>query len=656
MSPRKSVSSGYESRCNSSSESSSCTECENEISKKPITVKQREKRPTKSVKNDKKKKSAEYEKPGEGNYGLKTFNQDFVENLLSINSSTKKKSNKYKNGSPSGSSNLSPIPEGKVDCSIPPPIWPRCEENCSHGDVKSLANHVPCRSLFHDGTTNPVNFMYKYNEKYPRCSNGPSRTLWEYFDKCGYFSNSVKTEYEHNWKEYTRNQCNNQNCMSDHDYLPNSGKSRADSGKGSTAESTMERQSDKTAFTQEVLRDLANLIAFAMSRKNSLSLNEIMKTLSDSIQKSLEVLSQTESDDSLKKLCKSLSHTQNLNQVSKALSISSSIEEIEPPSVIEDGKNSHKNGICTIELAAQLQKLQDEANLKKRSDDYNIYEIRPVKDDIYSSESEGKGSTSSSSGCKDIYISSNSSSAGKDGVYSSSSFGSIHERQKIFHREKSGEIYNTLNSVRGGIDSQIKSQEMINKESNSLPRRNQKSRTIEKCPSSDSDVSLIHHQRECSSSSVESTFGYSDSPPTPSFDLSSGQVSGVLNPVFVHDDIYSVPKSVRNTIICETLSRTNDPIKNTASRNCGSSAFAKLISAKRKISIESRTEEIGPLNLQEEGKIEVSTTATSIKVDNTILKKVEHPYYVSFFFSFLFPVVIYVFSILLDQHNIRFLV
>lgn len=476
-SPRKSVSSGYESRCNSSSESSSCTECENEIDKKSINTK-REKRITKSLNNKNKKKTAEsateeYDKPGE----------------------LKDVKNKYKNGSPPGSSNLSPIPEGKVDCSIPPPIWPRCEENCSHRGGQSLDDHVPGRTFFHDGTTNPVNFVFKYNEGYPRCSYGAKKV-------------SV-SEYERNWKEFTNR-----------DRLH--GKGVDDSGKGSTPESTMENRKE---FTHEVLRDLANLIAYAMSKTSPLSIQEIMKTLSESIQKSLEVLSQTESDDSIKKLCSSL---------------------------------SYKNGIDTRELAAQLQKL---------------------KDRTYSSGSERN--SSSSSGCKDIYISSNSSS--KDGVYSSSS--SVHERQKIFHRDKPKE-------------------------------------------------KVIHHQRDCSSSSAESAFGYSDSSPTPPSDSSSsGKASGLLNPVFIHEDIYSVPKSVRNTIICDTLNRTNtESIKNNANAaDCGSSAFAKLISAKRKISIESRTEDVGPLKIDEEeggGKIiTISTTATSIKVDNTVFKKVEHPYY-----------------------------
>ncbi|KAL0278706.1 UNVERIFIED_CONTAM: hypothetical protein PYX00_000451 [Menopon gallinae] len=447
LSPRKSISSGYESRCNSSSESSSCTECESKAVKKPASSQKREKRWTRQAK----KRNSDHDSSD-------------VTALKSPGSAPlKRRSRKYKNGSPPGSSNLSPIPEGKIDCSIPPPIWPRFGTEASE---TARDTQVPGAMPFHDGTTNPLNFMYKYNEKYPKCCNGSSRSLWNYFDEKGQLSGaiSVKTEYEHNWIECCRNQCNDS-------YLAKS----ADDGEKGTG--TLERPSRNAQLTRDLLRDLANLVSYAMKRKNVLSVEEILMTLSESIQKSLDLLSKADA----------------------------------------------------------AEELRDEK-----------------RDDIYSSGSEGKTSNEYSSGTeKDAY-----------------------------------------GPVRGFEEKKDKPGE---------------------------GAGLIYHQRECSSSSTESGFCFSDSSPTPSSDSSSNeQGRGVPNPLFLYDSVYGVPKSVRDAIVCDSRDRTSDAFKDAAARDCGSSAFVKLISAKRKVS---GTDETGPLTEQEGDN--------SVKVDNNILKKVEHPYYVS---------------------------
>ncbi|KAK6643477.1 hypothetical protein RUM43_004982 [Polyplax serrata] len=586
LSPRKSISSGYESRCNSSSDSSSCTECDEGKVKKPVVPVKREKRLTKLSKSDKKKRGEHAEKKDTGQ------EQKVVEETLrNSSSSPKRKPARVKNVPGTGSSVLSPIPEGKIDCSIPPPIWPRYEEgNMEKREIDKLREAELPGRIFHNGTTNPVNFMFKYNERYPK-SRGfdGNRILFNYLDKKAN-SRSIKSEYEQNWVECCLNQCGESNKSFVHD-KEDGGKSLDDSGKGHTPDSTLERLSiDRNEMTQEVLRDLAGLIAYAMSRKNSPSLESILKNLAESIQKSLEVLSQTETEDNFKILCDNLNHNKYLSKLLTALVTTP--HQVQRPS--EDGKNV---GVDTNELSLKLQKLSKTKG-RNSPDELSPYRLDNLKEDVYSSGSEGKNSSSSSSGCKDLYMSSNSStSAGKDNVFIPSSFESIRDRDKVFRKsEKSSD------------------EEPESKGSGDEVNR-----------SGDNRLTLIHHQREFSSSSAESAFGSSDSSP-PASDSSSG--NGVLNPVFLHENIYSVPKSMRNAIICDSFSRTKNADCGSV-RNCGSSAFEKLISAKRKTSHDSQMEDLGPLTYADEGKTRLSTVVATAKVDNTVLKKVEHPYYVS---------------------------
>lgn len=584
LSPRKSISSGYESRCNSSSDSSSCTECEEKRVKKSAASVKRESRLSKQNKSEKKKKKEEFKK------WESESNKKPSEELQSNQSNLKRRTARLKNVYPTGPFNLSPIPEGRIDCSIPPPIWPRFEESLANNrENYSVGIEVPAR-IYHNGSTNPVNFMFKYNERYPKCCYERTRLFSNYFDRKAHIYNSLslKTEYENNWIECSKVQVKESNSFQS---VEGNGKSSNDGGTGFPSEGSVDKLFvDRNELTQEVLRDLANLIAYAMTKKNSLPLDSFLKSLADSIQKSLEILSQTDNEDDLQIFCDNLDRNKYLSKMFAALLSRNGIDKI-PFS--RTGDENDKSGVDTNELTQELEKLSRKTI--NSNEELTSYKLNNIKDEIYSCGSEGKHSSSSSSGCKDLYMSSNSSSsAGKDNVFSASSFESVRERDKPYQKnDKSSEESDEKKS-----DEKREEESLLN---------------------------LIHHQRDFSSSSAESAFGSSDISP-PSSDSSSAK--GVLNPVFLHENIYSVPKSVRNAIICESYKRTKNEDCGSI-RNCGSSAFEKLISAKRKTSHDSQMEELGPLAYSDEGKTRLSTVVATAKVDKTVLKKVEHPYYVS---------------------------
>lgn len=601
LSPRKSISSGYESRFNSSSDSSSCTECDDKHFKKPIASVKREKRLTKQSKTEKKKRG-DYDK-----WENVSSNQIYEEEEQEKNNSSnlKRRSRRIKNGTTTGPpSNLSPIPEGKVDCSIPPPIWPRVKNDPTkiNDDVCVDIEERPSRT-YHNGTTNPVNFIFKYNERYPTGRYERTRMFEKHcFGKKTNFSNgfsSIKTEYEHNWVECCQNQCGGPSCFQD---IEDGDKNVIKILHSENSLENLPRLS-KNELAEEVLRDLANLIAFAMSSRNSLSLGNLLKSLADSIQKSLDAFSQAETGEDLRILSENLHRNKYLSKILSALLNHEGIQNIFIPRSNDDDKNE----IESSGTSRDLEKYTKKKFIRKSNQELNSYKLNSSKDDIYSSGSERKNSTSSSSGCKDLYMSSNSSSsAGKDNVFSaSSSSDSTVDRDKPYEKTDDPS-----------------SPEIVKK----------KTEEEGKCPGDDDDddniLKRIHHEHDFSSSSGESAFGSSDISPPPS---DSSSAKDILNPVFLHEDIYSVPKSMRNAIIGKSLGGRTKNADCDSVRNCGSSAFEKLISAKRKTSHDScQLDDIGPLSSYiDEGKTRLSTAITSAKVDNTILKKVEHPYYVS---------------------------
>lgn len=579
LSPRKSISSGYESRCNSSSDSSSCTETDDKRFKRPINCTKREKRLAKQIKSEKKKKI------------------DFDKNdILLISKSAqefsfippqKRQPRRYQHALPTGLSNLSPIPEGKIDCSIPPPIWPRFESASFEKVENASSNDKVCSSRkYHNGTTNPVNFVFKYDEKYPKCQRELRRSTWNYINKETGISGelSVKSEYEQNWVECSKDHCKGQSCFRNGEKTR---KSSDDSGSGQSSQSTLERLSvDKYQLTQEVLKDLTSLITYSMTKKNCLSIDCFLKNLADSIQKSLETICQTENEDNLKTLCDNLNRNKYLSKILTILLFHDEHHNV-PPSITSDDNESKSV------LEVELKKLPK--NSINKNEEIILYNLNNLKEDIYSSGSESKNSSSSSSGCKDLYLSSNSSSAEKDNVLSVSGYDSDQDRNKSY----------------------------INVEKSSEEKKEKEKQ--EKGENEEGGRSMIHHQRDFSSSSADSTFGFSDSSP-PSSESSSGK--GVLNPVFLHENIYSIPKSTRNAIICDSFNRIKDA-DNGPFGNCGSSAFEKLISAKRKTSYDSQTEELGHDSYEKDAKTRLPTVLASSKVDSSILKKIEHPYYVS---------------------------
>lgn len=415
-SPRKSVSSGYESRGNSSSDSS--PECTS--------------KPKKRAKQERKKR----EKPNE-----------LIGNVLAANySSIKRRPKKLSNGSPNGPSHLSPIPEGQIDLSIPPPIWPRCA-GCQ----------MPLQRV-HSGITDPLNFIHRYNERFPATSNFRVQFLKEVAE------DHPRHEYQHNWEECFRIQFEKHKQA-----VCGDGVGRQ-SGASSTTQGSPRQSRHPNELSQSILHDLANLLSQVMAQKNALSAEEVLLAVSQSLQRSLN-----------------------------------------SPTV---------------------------------KGEFLLY-----KDDVYS--------TSSSSGCKDIYVASSSSS----------SAGSLADRLKFFQRQKEEEVYHA---------------------------------DVEKSSEGEMCDKRVHHQRDLSSSSIDSTSSFSPQ------SSSSGKV-------FLPDEIYSVPSSEINVITCD--SKIGKSALSPGAQ-CGSSSYEKLISAKRKVS------ECAPK--------EASASKACGKAP-TILKKVEHPYYVSSF-------------------------
>lgn len=431
-SPRKSVSSGYESRGNSSSDSSSSAECNS----KP----KREKRP----------KQKKREKPNE-----------LIGNVLAANySSIKRRPKKISHGSPNGTSHLSPIPEGQIDISIPPPIWPRCA-GCQ----------MPLQRV-HSGITDPLNFIHRYNERFPATSNFRVQFLKEVAE------DHPRHEYQHNWEECFRIQFEKHKQTVCRDGMGQQ------SGTSSTTQSSprQSRLPKQNELSQNILHDLATLLSQVMAQKNALSAEEVLLAVSHSLQRSLNT---------------------------------------QTPAPTVKGE-------------------------------FILYGSQ--KDDVYS--------TSSSSGCKDIYVASSSSS----------SAGSYADRLKFFRRQKEEEVYHA---------------------------------DVEKSSEGEmGDSKRVHHQRDLSSSSIDSASSFSPQ------SSSSGKVG---NPVFLPDEIYSVPISERNVLTRDSVAKS---ALNSPGAQCGSSAYEKLISAKRKVS--DCVPKDAPLAASKPcGKA------------STILKKVEHPYYVS---------------------------
>lgn len=330
----------------------------------------------------------------------------------------------------------------------------------------------------HNGTTDPQNFIHKYNEHFP------SNFRIQFLEEVG--ENHPRHEYQHNWEECFRIQ------VEKHRKRVHRMAMGGESDQSSTTHSTLERHSRQPKhpeLSQGILQDLAMFLSQVMTQKSSLSSEEILLTVSESIQRSL--------------------HAQKNTPTVKG--------------------------------------------------EFILYGSQSPREDVYS--------TSSSSGCKDIYTAS-----------SSSSVDSVAERLKIYRRHKEEEVYHG--------DAEKSS------EGEGAMRHHH------------------HHQRDLSSSSMDSSSSFSPQ------SLASGKATSTN--MFLHEEIYSVPSSVRNMLACDPAPSPNSA-KSVDSAECGSSAYEKLISAKRKVS------DCTPQHIEAAAPV-ITSCGTK---GPTILKKVEHPYYVS---------------------------
>nr|CAD7432171.1 unnamed protein product [Timema monikensis] len=185
---------------------------------------------------------------------------------------------------PSGTSaaTLSPIPEGKVDYTIPRPVWPRDEIQTKRdlplSPTMVQSRGIPSSGAQADSIVDDALLIYT-NVSYPPSTSSSSEG------------------------------CQRENSV---DQTLSLEKSVGD---------------PQRVSSDEILKELSHTINLAMSRKQTFPPEDLLKGLSDTINRGLETLWRTHppqgSEDALRKLSYTLSHSEYVTRLSRAFSNSS---------------------------------------------------------------------------------------------------------------------------------------------------------------------------------------------------------------------------------------------------------------------------------------------------------------------------------------------
>jgi len=153
---------------------------------------------------------------------------------------------------------LSPIPEGQVDSSIPSPVWPCCE-------ACILSIQRP-----HNGSTDPHNFIHNFTQTFSKSSKFRIQFLHELSE------DHPRHEYHRSWEECLNIQVEKR-----------SSDDQSTSGSSGKYQNRARRRGSRSQLSQEVLHDLAVFLSEMMSEKPSLSPQDILNAITESLQRSL---------------------------------------------------------------------------------------------------------------------------------------------------------------------------------------------------------------------------------------------------------------------------------------------------------------------------------------------------------------------------------
>ncbi|PSN51233.1 hypothetical protein C0J52_10540 [Blattella germanica] len=188
---------------------------------------------------------------------------------------------------PSGASaaTLSPIPEGKVDYTIPRPVWPKDDKGRRHCENVRIPD--------------PPQFEDPSHVAPPDSIVDDALLLYTSFT-------------------YTPSDGNSQ--------IAQDGNSTAVTNVSTLSQLTADKQ--HTLTSHEILREISNTISEAIESKQIPSPEDVLKGLSNTINNKLEALQTSplsvSSEDALRNLSVTLSHREPLTKMSRALSNSSS--------------------------------------------------------------------------------------------------------------------------------------------------------------------------------------------------------------------------------------------------------------------------------------------------------------------------------------------
>ncbi|XP_069672749.1 uncharacterized protein [Periplaneta americana] len=183
---------------------------------------------------------------------------------------------------------LSPIPEGKVDYCIPRPVWPRHGESRKH------------RQRQQQQATSPQCEEASAIDAPPDSIVDDALLLYTSFTYSPPLPSDVQEQKS--------------TAVSDEKGIP------------TVSQTAGHRQSSLSS--QEILRELSETISQAMAGKHNASPEDVLKGISDTINLKLESLQSStksaSSEEALRKLSMTLSHREPLTKMSRALSNSSS--------------------------------------------------------------------------------------------------------------------------------------------------------------------------------------------------------------------------------------------------------------------------------------------------------------------------------------------